>query len=77
MFVVKCVNKYIAGQTKKEYYTENKDKRNGQSKEYQIINKDKIKEQSSSKYLCDCGKELTYGNKARHNKVCKFNSKAI
>ena len=74
---IKCVNKNIAGQTQKEYHTENKDKRNGQSKEYQLKNKDKIKEQMSTKYLCECGKELSHGNKSRHNKVCKFNSKAI
>ena len=85
---IKCVNKNIAGQTQKEYHTENKDKRNGQSKkyyaenkdklkEYRIINKDKIKEQSSSKYLCECGKVLSHGSKARHNKICPNNSKAI
>ena len=74
---IKCVNKNIAGRTQKEYYTNNKDKRNGQSKEYLIINKDKIKEQSSLKYICECGKKLIHSNKSRHDKVCKFNSKAI
>ena len=58
----KCVNKNIAGQTQKEY---------------KLINKDKLKEQSSLKYICECGKVLSHGNKSRHNKVCKFNSKAI
>jgi hypothetical protein len=35
-----CVNKYIAGRTRKEYYQDNKDK----IKEYYQDNKDKIKE---------------------------------
>ena len=73
----KCVNKRIEGRTQKEYHTENKDKRNGQSKKYYAENKDKLKEQSSSKYLCECGKVLSHGSKARHNKICPNNSKAI
>ena len=63
---IKGVNKRIEGRTQKEYYTE-----------YQLINKDKILERQSAKYICECGKELTSNHKARHNKVCKFNSKAI
>ena len=57
----------------KEYYTDNKDK----YKKYYAENKDEIQQQKSSKYICECGKELTSNHKARHNKVCKFNSKAI
>ena len=58
----KCVNKQIPGQT---------------NKEYQLINKDKINERKSAIYICECGKELTSNHKSRHDKVCKFNSKAI
>ena len=57
----------------KEYYTDNKDK----YKKYYAENKDEIQQQKLSKYLCECGKELSHGNKSRHDKVCKFNSKAI
>ena len=85
---MKCLNKNIAGRTQKEYYTEyytdNKDKikeyrdtHKEHKKEYYAENKDKIKKLRSTKYLCECGKELTYGCKARHNKICKFNSKAL
>ena len=72
---IKCVNKNIAGQTQKEYYTEyyTTDK----YKKYYTDNRDKIKEQRSKKYICECGKELTYGCKVRHNKICPNNSKAI
>ena len=88
----KCVNKQIPGQTLKEwreinkdnlkvkadeYYINNKVKIKEKTDEYYAENKDKIKKQHSTKYLCECGKELTYGYKSRHNKVCKFNSKAI
>ena len=55
-----CVNKNIAGQTKKEY-----------QKEYCVINQDKIKEYNKEKYLCKCGKLLTIVKKSRHNKICK------
>ena len=68
-----CVNKRIEGQTRCEYYINNKVK----IKEYLLINKDKILERKSAKYICECGKELTSNHKSRHNKVCKFNSKAI
>ena len=60
---IKCVNKQISGQTRKEYYINNKDK----IKEYYEIYKNIILE----KYLCACNKSLSIGNKARHNKICK------
>ena len=77
---------------RKEYYGENRDNIREFQKEYRIINKDELNEQSkkiyqenrdkilerkSTKYLCECGKALSHGNKAKHKKVCKFNSKAI
>ena len=85
---INCVNKKIEGRTQKEYYTEYYTNNKEYKKEYRIINKDKhkkyytenkdkIKEQRSKKYICECGKELTYGCKVRHNKICPNNSKAI
>jgi len=41
---MKCVNKNIAGRTKKEYYDDNKERLKEQKKEYYNNNKDKIKE---------------------------------
>ena len=55
-----CVNKKIEGRSKKEYNEDNKDKQ----KEYQ-------KEFCNKKYMCNCGKNLSTGNKSAHNKVCK------
>ena len=63
----KCVNKLIAGQTKKEHYETNKDKISENMKEYYEINKNKILE----KYLCACNKSLNKCNKSRHDKICK------
>ena len=67
----KCVNKVIPGRTIKEWIEFNKDK----LKEYREMNKNKIKEYkkeySGEKYICVCGKSLSNGNKARHDKVCK------
>ncbi len=60
---------------KEGYYEANKDKIIEHHKEYYEVNKDKIlqqkKEYRSEKYLCNCGKSLTTGNKLRHVKVCK------
>ena len=70
-------NKDKINEQKKEHYTENKDEILKKANEYYTENKDKILEQMSTKYLCECGKELSHGHKSRHDKVCKFNSKAI
>lgn len=40
-----CVNKCIAGRSKKEYYLDNKEELNGKMKQYQLENKDRINEQ--------------------------------
>jgi len=39
-----CINKCIPGRTRKEYYTDNKDKLLDRAKEYYITNKNKILE---------------------------------
>lgn len=46
----KCVNKNIAGRTKKEYYQDNHDKINEQQKEYRQANRDKISEKKKEYY---------------------------
>jgi hypothetical protein len=45
-----CVNKFIAGRTKKEYYQENKEKIKEREKEYREENKEKIKERDKDYY---------------------------
>lgn len=47
----KCVNKYIAGRTKKEHHQDNKDKLNAKAKQYYQKNKEKKRE----KIACECG----------------------
>jgi hypothetical protein len=76
-----CVNKVIAGRTKKEYYNDNKNKILEKAKEYKEANKNKILEKKKEHYeankqqilnikkirvVCECGKEYTKGNKSKH-----------
>jgi hypothetical protein len=68
---MKCVNKHIAGRTRKEYREDNKDKR----KKYREDNKDKLKEyreenkdKINKKINCECGGKYTHQGKARHLK---------
>ena len=55
-----CINRYIAGRSRKEYRDNNKE----QSKEY----REKIKEKSKEKFSCACGGKYTHQNKSRHYK---------
>jgi len=76
-----CVNKVIAGRTKKEYYNDNKNKILEKAKEYKEANKNIILEKKKEHYeankqqilnikkirvVCECGKEYTKGNKSKH-----------
>jgi adenylate kinase family enzyme len=75
----KCVNKYVAGRTDaewrednkekiKEYLEENKEYFKEKTKEYYENNKDKINEWRMQKITCECGRTITLGNKAQHEK---------
>jgi hypothetical protein len=82
-----CVNKTIAGRTKKEYHQDNKenikeykreyhqdnkDKINEHKREYHQDNKDKINEHKKEKVKCDiCGKEVSRSNMSKHKKLHK------
>ena len=81
-----CVNKVIAGRTKKEYYNDNKNKILEKAKEYYNDNKKEISENKKEYYeankqqilnikkirvVCECGKEYTTGNKSKHIKTKK------
>jgi ribosomal protein S8 len=59
-------NREEINKKKKEYYIANQDELNKRSKEYYIANIDEIKEKSSKKFVCECGKESVYSQKARH-----------
>jgi hypothetical protein len=81
-----CVNKCVAGRTKKEYRKEydavNKDKIKEYFKEYYQENKEKIKERhkeyrddnnerGKEKFKCNCGGNYTYYHKSHHFKTKK------
>jgi hypothetical protein len=73
-----CVNKLVAGRTKKEYDLDNIDKikeyrkdhieeKKELNKKWKDTNQEKLKEQVS----CECGGHFTYSNKSTHLKSKK------
>tara|TARA_R110000787_G_C13381866_1_gene441872 strand:+ start:449 stop:940 length:492 start_codon:yes stop_codon:yes gene_type:complete len=64
-----CVNKRIEGRTTKEWYEDNKESHKLWKKNYYEENKQKQLTKVSVLYVCECGKELTIGKKARHEKT--------
>ena len=59
-------NKDIINEKKKKYYEANKDKISEQHKQYTEANKDKINEHRYKPFVCECGRTIRYGDKARH-----------
>jgi hypothetical protein len=83
---LECVNKYIAGRTKKEWGEDNKDtlkdKRKiyketnkeilkEKDKKYRELNKEKIKEKKKEKIICICGSKICFDLNSRHLKTKK------
>lgn len=64
-----CINKQIAGQTRKEYQQNNKEKISERNKEYRQKNKDAINARKAEQHECMCGKIYTLGHKTRHEKT--------
>jgi hypothetical protein len=64
-----CINRNIAGRTFKEYRENNKEKINEYAKEYRENNKEKILEWKNQRITCECGRTITFGNKAQHEKT--------
>tara|TARA_R110000850_G_scaffold181420_2_gene306755 strand:+ start:3590 stop:4108 length:519 start_codon:yes stop_codon:yes gene_type:complete len=58
-----CVNKTIAGRTKKEYYQDNNEKAKDKSKQYRENNKDKFRTRE-----CECGGRYSEITHKRHLK---------
>ena len=56
---------------KKEYREEHKEEIKEYRKEYQEQHKEEIKKYKSKKYTCACGNELTWNNKAKHERTKK------
>ena len=72
-----CINRNLAGRTKKEYREEpeNKTRQNKYMKEYYESNKTNLlnyqKERKNVKILCDCGSNIRRDDQLRHNRSLK------
>lgn len=70
-----CINKCIAGRTKKESnridYLRNTEQYKKWSREGRIRNKVHLREQSKEKFVCECGGHYTRYHKNRHLKTTK------
>ena len=70
-----CVNKNIAGRTKKEYREDNKDTISEMEKQYYKDNIDTIlerhKQYSKVKVSCGCGVQICQGTTNRHERTIK------
>jgi len=65
----KCVNIRQEGRTDKEWYEDNKESHKLWKKNYYEENKEKQLTKAAELYVCECGKELTIGKKARHERT--------
>jgi hypothetical protein len=70
-----CVNKHVAGRTKKESaridYLKNKEHYKRQAVETKKRNKEHIQQQYKEKFICECGGHYTKYHKNRHLKTTK------
>jgi adenylate kinase family enzyme len=72
---LECVNKIIAGRTKKEYHADHKEIISEYQKQYHEVNKEKLSEYRKKTNSCECGGIYVYSNKSQHLKTikhCKF-----
>ena len=60
-----------AQERRKDYFTEynNSEETKQRKHEWYLANKEKQSAKQAEKYVCSCGKELTIGKKARHEKT--------
>ena len=80
------VNLFVAGRTKKQWLSDNKDKYDeyykqhyqdnkikilNNNKQYRLNNKDKIKKYNTTDYKCECGSIFKIVELARHNRTLK------
>ena len=63
------INKEQIAEHKREHYKINKEKISAHSKEYREVNKEKISIKNKQRFVCECGKEIKYRTKARHQKT--------
>jgi len=67
-----CVNKIIAGRTRKEYRIDNVEKIKEDRKKYRLVNTDKIKEYDKEYYLNNADKLKEYQKGYRLNNIDKI-----
>ncbi len=74
------MNPEITQLSSKKYYLENKEKINNYNKNYNKENADELKIKrkiaNQKRYMCECGCEVIYKHKLRHNQTNKH-KKAI
>tara|TARA_R110000851_G_C12771664_1_gene534252 strand:- start:18 stop:599 length:582 start_codon:yes stop_codon:yes gene_type:complete len=60
-----------AQERRKDYFEEynNNEETKTRKHEWYLANKEKISSKAAERYVCSCGKELTIGKKARHEKT--------
>jgi len=68
---MECVNKYIAGRSKKEYRIDTKEHIKKYHDKFYQDNKKTILEYNKIDHICDCGGHYKYNHKARHLKTKK------
>jgi hypothetical protein len=66
-----CINKCIAGRTKKEYAEEHKENIAQYDKQYRKANKERISQHRNEKLTCECGSVYSRTNKVRHERTKK------
>lgn len=66
-----CINKNIAGRSKKERQKKWLENNKEYFREYRKKNKEHLKEYYNQKYICECGGRFTRVNKTRHDKSKK------
>ena len=73
-----CINKKVAGRTRKEYQREynekNEEKIKERRREYREKNEEKIKERQSIRVICECGMNVNKDGIARHRRTIRHNS---
>lgn len=62
-------NKEIIAEKSKQYRNDNKEYMEKYMKQYYDDNKKEIAQRKKQKYICECGRELSHGDKAKHERT--------
>jgi hypothetical protein len=64
-----CINRFIPGRTREEYYEENIDEIRKKDRERYEANKEEISEKRKETYTCECGSTLRKVFKSSHERT--------